>query len=204
MRRAILTERLVVFTDSERLARRTQSFVVDKVKLDIRQLSAPRVLGIALPADQQDQQNVTKLKSLVTERWTRLVDLIATHRYDVDPAEIRESAASSRTRRGRADQRDHRQHGAGRRALHDPSSQMLRALKMALSDGKLCVVDISQLRGPHGLQLASIILGEIFEHNQEEFTKANRASFRVSLWWRKLRQSSERDLSRRTAPSSHG
>ena len=57
-------------------------------------------------------------------------------------------------------------------ALHDPSSQLLRALMTALRAGKLCVVDISQLRGQRGLQLASIILAEIFAHNQREFTKA--------------------------------
>ena len=35
-------------------------------------------------------------------------------------------------------------------ALHDPSSQLLRALIRALSDGKLWVVDISQMRGAAG------------------------------------------------------
>ena len=42
-------------------------------------------------------------------------------------------------------------------ALHDPSSQLLRALIRALSDGKLCVVDISQMRGAQGLALAGVI-----------------------------------------------
>ena len=167
-----LTERLVVFTGQQAPSPAYQSFVVDKVKLDIRQLSAQRVLGIALPAERQDQQNVTKLKSLGTERWTRLVDLIAAHRYDVDPAEIRricgikpanEEAQTNAIIGNMVRVVD---------ALHDPSSQMLRALKTSLSDGKLCVVDISQLRGQRGLQLASIILAEIFSHNQREFTKA--------------------------------
>jgi hypothetical protein len=167
-----LTERLVVFTGQQAPSPAYQSFVVDKVKLDIRQLSAQRVIGIALPAERQDQQNVTKLKSLGTERWTRLVDLIAAHRYDVDPAEIRricgikpanEEAQTNAIIGNMVRVVD---------ALHDPSSQMLRALKTSLSDGKLCVVDISQLRGHRGLQLASIILAEIFSHNQREFTKA--------------------------------
>ena len=167
-----LTERLVVFTGQRAPSPAYQSFVVDKVKLDIRQLSAQRVLGIALPADRQDQQNVTKLKSLGTERWTRLVDLIAAHRYDVDPAEIRRICG---IKPANEEQQTNAIIGNMVRvvdALHDPSSQMLRALKTALSDGKLCVVDISQLRGQRGLQLASIILAEIFSHNQREFTKA--------------------------------
>jgi hypothetical protein len=167
-----LAERLVVFTGQRAPSPAYQSFVVDKVKLDIRQLSAQRVLGIALPADRQDQQNVTKLKSLGTERWTRLVDLIAAHRYDVDPAEIRRICG---IKPANEEQQTNAIIGNMVRvvdALHDPSSQMLRALKTALSDGKLCVVDISQLRGQRGLQLASIILAEIFSHNQREFTKA--------------------------------
>src|ERR1035437_3434403 len=61
-------------------------------------------------------------------------------------------------------------------ALHDPSSQLLRALILALSEGKLCVVDISQLRGPQGLALAGVILQRIFEHNSEEFTKRDSRS----------------------------
>ncbi|MGZ4434954.1 MAG: ATP-binding protein [Trebonia sp.] len=167
-----LAERLVVFTGQRAPSPAYQSFVVDKVKLDIRQLSAQRVLGIALPADRQDQQNVTKLKSLGTERWTHLVDLIAAHRYDVDPAEIRRICG---IKPANEEQQTNAIIGNMVRvvdALHDPSSQMLRALKTALSDGKLCVVDISQLRGQRGLQLASIILAEIFSHNQREFTKA--------------------------------
>jgi hypothetical protein len=55
--------------------------------------------------------------------------------------------------------------------LHDPSSQMLSRLLEALSAGKLCVVDISQMRGQQGFVLAGIILRQIFTRNQEEFTK---------------------------------
>ena len=64
-------------------------------------------------------------------------------------------------------------------ALHDPSSQLLRALIRALSDGKLCVVDISQMRGPQGLALAGVILQRIFEHNQAEFTRKDSRSVPV-------------------------
>jgi uncharacterized protein len=167
-----LTERLVVFTAQQAPSAAYQSFVVDQVKLDIRQLSAQRVLGIALPAERQDQQNVTKLKSLGTERWTRLVNLIAAHRYDVDPAEIRKICG---IKPANEEQQTNAIIGNMVRvvdALHDPSSQMLRALKTALGDGKLCVIDISQLRGQRGLHLASIVLAEIFAHNASEFTKA--------------------------------
>lgn len=167
-----LTERIAVFTSQQAPSPAYSSFVVDTVKLDIRQLSPQRVLGIALPAERQDQQNVTKLKTLGSERWTRLVDLIARYRYHVDPAEIRKICG---IKPANEELQTNAIIGNMVRvvdALHDPSSQLLRALMTALGDGKLCVVDISQLRGQRGLQLASILLAEIFAHNQREFTKA--------------------------------
>lgn len=43
----------------------------------------------------------------------------------------------------------------------------------ALADGKLCVVDVSQLSGGQALVLSGLILRRIFDRNQEEFTAAN-------------------------------
>ncbi len=167
-----LTERTVVFTSQQPPSPAYGSFVVDSVKLDIRQLSAQRVIGIALPADRQDQQNVTKLKSLGPGRWSRLVDLIAAHRYEADPAEVRRLCGIQPANEELQTNAIISNMTRVVDALHDPSSQLLRALMTALRAGKLCVVDISQLRGQRGLQLASIILAEIFSHNQREFTKA--------------------------------
>ena len=166
-----LTDRLVVFTSQQAPSPAYQSFVVDQVKLDIRQLSAQRVLSIALPAERQDQQNVTKLKGLSLERWTRLVDLIAAHRYDVDPAEIRRICGIKPANEEQQTNAIISNMVRVVDALHDPASQLLRALKTALAAGKLCVVDISQLRGQRGLHLASIILADIFAHNASEFTR---------------------------------
>lgn len=167
-----LTDRTVVFTSQQPPSPAYGSFVVDSVKLDIRQLPAQRVIGIALPADRQDQQNVTKLKALSSERWSRLVDLITAHRYNTDPAEVRRLCGIQPANEELQTNAIIANMTRVVEALHDPSSQLLRALMTALRAGKLCVVDISQLRGQRGLQLASIILAEIFAHNQREFTRA--------------------------------
>ena len=55
--------------------------------------------------------------------------------------------------------------------LHDPSSQLVDKLLVALAEGKICVVDMSQMRGSGGLVLSGILLQKIFDHNQNEFTK---------------------------------
>ncbi|GAA2590241.1 DUF87 domain-containing protein [Actinomadura fulvescens] len=166
-----LADRLVVFTDRHAPSPAYQSFVVDGVKLDIRQLPAARVLGIALSRERQDHQNVAKLKGLSPAKWRELVDDIDRHRINADPAkvgrllglpadDVQVTAAIANMTRVVS-------------ALHDKSSQLLTALKRALSEGKLCIVDVSRMRGQEGLQLAGVILADIFEHNQNEFTAAN-------------------------------
>lgn len=49
-------------------------------------------------------------------------------------------------------------------------------LIFALKQGKICVVDVSQLRGTPALVLSGLILQKIFDHNQAEFTAANPAT----------------------------
>ena len=59
------------------------------------------------------------------------------------------------------------------RMLHDKSSQLMDMLIRALSQGKLCVVDVSQMRGGQSLVLSGLILQRIFDRNQDEFTSAD-------------------------------
>ncbi len=56
--------------------------------------------------------------------------------------------------------------------LHNKESRFMDMLIQALKNGKLCVVDISQMRGQQGLILSSLILRKIFDHNQDQFTEA--------------------------------
>ena len=46
-------------------------------------------------------------------------------------------------------------------------------LLYALAKGKLCVVDVSQMRGSQALMLSGLVLRRIFDRNQQEFTQAN-------------------------------
>lgn len=57
--------------------------------------------------------------------------------------------------------------------LHDKSSQLMDMLIRALSEGKLCIIDVSQMRGGQSLVLSGLILRQIFDRNQKEFTSAN-------------------------------
>ena len=174
-----LQDRLAVFTGKEADSAFYQSFVVDKVKLDIRELQPSKVISLVIPPERQDNQNVVKLKGLRGPQWRGLVDAVYAERggtdlqvfYDalqLQPERQEAEALAARANMVRVVS-----------ALHDPSSQLLPGLRRALEEGRLCVVDISQMRGAQGLALAGVILQELFEGNQAEFTKKDSRSVPV-------------------------
>lgn len=166
-----LEDKLVVFTSRQAPSQFYGGFTASQVRLDIRELRPSDVISIALAPEKQDQQNVTKLRSLNPTNWRALVDLIHADRNNASTVSIGQllnlqmpnqevEAIAARSNMTTV---------VG--LLHDPSSQMLSRLLEALSAGKLCIVDISQMRGQQGFVLAGIILRQIFTRNQEEFTK---------------------------------
>lgn len=171
-----LREQLVIFTSREAPSEYYGSFVASQVRLDLRRLSPGDVISIAVAPERQDQQNVRKLRQLNSGDWAELVDLIDTHGHSADLERMKEllrlevSQGDVEALAARANM------VAIVRALHDRSSQMLDLLLTALQEGKLCVVDISQLRGGPSMMLAGLVLRRIFDRNQQEFTKASPAS----------------------------
>jgi hypothetical protein len=165
-----LKDRLVVFTSRKPPSLYYGSFVAAGVKLDIRTLSASDVISLALSPEKQDQQNVAKLRSVRGQNWSDLVDLI---HQDGNSAEVDDVKRLLNAK----DMSDVEVFAARSNLtrivnmLHDPASRLMDALLAALREGKLCVVDVSQLRGGPSLVLSGLILRRIFDRNQDEFTK---------------------------------
>ncbi len=165
-----LKDRLVIFTSRKAPSQYYGSFVAAGVKLDIRTLNAGDVVSLALSPEKQDQQNVAKLRAVRGQNWSELVDLIhqqgnAADIHDVkrlmnakDMSDVEVFAARANLTRIVS-------------MLHDPASRLMDAVIASLRAGKLCVVDVSQLRGGPSLILSGLILRRIFDRNQEEFTK---------------------------------
>lgn len=167
-----LKERLVVFTSRKAPSKYYESFIAAGVKLDIRTLNASDVVTLALSPEKQDQQNVAKLRALRGQNWSDLVDLTYEEGNSADINLIKQLMNAK-------DMSDVEVFAARANLtritgmLHDPASRLMDALLTALKDGKLCVVDVSQLRGGPSLILSGLILRRIFDRNQEEFTKDN-------------------------------
>ncbi len=168
-----LEDKLVVFTDRKNPSPFYQSFVAGGIRLDIRRLRPGDVIAIALGPERQEQQNVRKLRGLPQNRWESLVDLIDTNGnatpledigrlLDLDLPRQEAEALAARSNMT-----------AIVKMLHDKSSQLMDMLVHALSEGKLCVIDVSQMRGSQSLVLSGLILRRIFDRNQQEFTAAD-------------------------------
>jgi len=104
------------------------------------------------------------------EAWEQLVDLIAEDGNAADLRVIREILKLEEQSEAEAiAARSNMTHVV--KMLHDKSSRLMDMLVTALRDGRLCVVDVSKLRGPQALMLTGLILRRIFDINQDEFTK---------------------------------
>ncbi|MGN6373164.1 MAG: ATP-binding protein [Solirubrobacteraceae bacterium] len=166
-----LADRLVVFTNQEAPSPYYGSFKAAGVHIDIRELAPALVISVALTPEQQMQQNVHKLKALDAEAWGKLVDLVYEHGNNAKPARVAALLGLSESQEAELyAARSHMTRIV--RELHDPDSSMLTLLTRALGDGKLCVLDVSRMRGAASLALSGIVLRYIFERNQREFTRA--------------------------------
>lgn len=167
-----IADQVVVFTGRKAPSPFYASFVVSEVKLDIRRLRPSDVISIALSPDKQDQQNVRKLKGLHQDRWVKLVDLIDKHGNDASLEEISKLLSLDEERQSVEALAARGNMTTIVRTLHSRSSQLLDMLFRSLENGKLCIVDVSQMRGAQSLIFTGLILRRIFDRNQEEFTSA--------------------------------
>ncbi|HWY90340.1 MAG TPA: DUF87 domain-containing protein [Solirubrobacteraceae bacterium] len=167
-----LEDKVVVFTSRKGPSDFYQSFVAGGVRLDIRRLKPADVIAIALAPERQDQQNVIKLRGLSSDRWERLVDIIDKDGNGADLATVAQLLNLDAQNQQYEAMAARSNMTAIVRQIHDRSSLLMDRLIRALKDGKLCVVDVSQMRGTQALVLSGLILRRIFEHNQNEFVKA--------------------------------
>ena len=167
-----LQDKLVVFTERRNPSPFYQSFVAGGIRLDIRRFRPGDVIAIALGPERQEQQNVRKLRGLPQDRWESLVNMIDVNGNGTPLDDVCEILDLDSNRQEAEALAARANMTAIVRMLHDKSSQLMDMLVHALSDGKLCVIDVSQMRGGQSLVLSGLILRRIFDRNQKEFTAA--------------------------------
>ena len=140
--------------------------------MDLRRLRPSDVIAIALGPERQDQQNVRKLRGLPQAKWEELINAIDENRNQTPLGDVKrildlEDGQDAEALAARANMTTIVS------MLHDRSSQFMDLLFRSLREGKLCVVDVSQMRTGQALILSGLVLRRIFDNNQAEFTSAD-------------------------------
>ncbi len=167
-----LRTQIVVFTNRLANSPYYSSWKAGEVKLDIRDLPARDVIGIAVSRDRQENQNIIKLRSLSEDKWRSLVDLIYHDGLGADDDEVakligyEQGVGNALAEIGAAKSNmfnvvNH---------LHDPNSKLISGTMTALKQGLIVVVDISLLSSKAGNNIAGLLMRKIFNYNQENFT----------------------------------
>lgn len=168
-----LQDHIVIFTNRKGRNQYYESWKAGSVRLDIRNLPARDVIGIAISPDRQDQQNVLKLKSVSDTNWRELVDLIYRERLQASDSEVgrligyspgQVAGSLAEIAAARSNMYNVIQH------LHDPQSQLISGAIDALRRGCVVIVDISLLSSTAGYHVAGLLMRKIFSYNQENFT----------------------------------
>lgn len=167
-----LEDKLVLFTPRKSPSPFYSSFIAGGIKLDIRRLRPSDVIAIALSSERQEQQNTRKVRGLDPGRWERLVNLIYADRNNANLETICEILSMDAKKQEVEALAARGNMTSIVSMLHDPSSQMMDMLLYSLSQGRICIADVSQMRGAQALILSGLILRRIFDRNQQEFTEA--------------------------------
>ena len=168
-----LKDHVVVFTNRTNPNKYYESWKAGSVKLDIRDLPAKDVIGIAISSERQDNQNVIKLKSVSHTNWRALVDLIHSQGLQASDTDVgtllgyaQNQIATSGAEIGGA--RSNMYNVVNH--LHDPNSQLISGTLTALREGHCVIIDISMLSSTAGFNIAGLLMRKIFNYNQENFT----------------------------------
>ena len=62
---------------------------------------------------------------------------------------------------------------------HDSNNNLITYVLDAMSEGKICIVDISMLSSSNGMRLIGLVLRNIFDMAQERFTNTNSEPLQV-------------------------
>lgn len=165
-----LKDRIVLFTNREAPNQHYAQWKAGEVKLDIRNLSPGDVIGMAVSADRQTQQNVLKLKSSY-KRWRDIVDLVHNRKLQTPNSELGKLMGYEDDAQAAAEINAAKSNMSNVvERLHDPDSQLISDTYEALKQGYIVIIDISLLNTTTGNHIAGILMRDIFKTSQKKFT----------------------------------
>ena len=161
-----LQDKIVVYTDRI-VPKKYQRFLGGKVHLNLANFKAGNVIKSCVPAEKWEQIWANAVRGLPEHEWGNLVRLLETDGYSAEPSQIREIVKNAADTTPPAIVNNI---VPVVRRLHNKAARMLEGILWHLEKGHIVVVDISLMSSAHGRWIASLIMDEIFQSNQANFT----------------------------------
>ncbi len=164
----LVRERLSVYTVSKQTKDEYIRVIAGEPVLNLGDFSARKVVTTLLPESRQEKVYADLLRVLSKEKWVKVLDLVATNRFDTDPSALATILGMKyednlSTLQGMI------------RALvpmlsaHAGGSKMLADVIANLELGATVVIDLSQMNLDAAFNLTTFIVDEIFDSNQQIF-----------------------------------
>lgn len=148
---------------------RAMQNVYPYMKLNLKELDPKFIVPVVVTSTKHETVFFSKLMSLEREEWGRLVDLLYTHKWRTQLEDVAEIMT------GDPDKTENLQAVLNNLVspimnLHHPDSHLMDIIERALRNEEVIIVDISLLDSATALQLSSLIVRYVFNHNQRHFT----------------------------------
>ena len=164
-------QKITVFSRRKKFDKNYEKWRKGDVKIDIRELEPHDVFSVALKPDQQEQQNVLKLKAIGKDNWKNLVNLVKKKGMRAGESDqfkkLLDSEASAVINAA-----IHNIHHVVD-MLHDPGSKLLSETKNGLLKGNIVIIDLSMLNAKNGEVLTGLLMRNLFSYNQKNFIGDN-------------------------------
>ena len=165
-----LGQKVVIYTD-RKIPQKYQRFLAGDVHLNLAALRSGNVIKTCVPAEKWEQVWANTIRGLQEHEWTELVRLLEADGYHTDSGQIRQIVQNVAETTPPAVVNNL---VPVIKRLHDKNSRMLDGIFWHLERGHIVIVDISLMASNHGRWVASLIMNEIFQRNQANFTAGAR------------------------------
>ncbi|WMT45637.1 MAG: ATP-binding protein [Cuniculiplasma divulgatum] len=139
------------------------------MKLNLREFDPKFILPIIVNPSKHETVFFSKLMGMENEEWGNLVDLLFRDGWRADLAEVARIVTGSDEDPGNF-QPVLNNLVSPIRSLHNPDSHLMAIITEAMRREEVVIVDISLLDSRTALQLSSMVVKSIFDHNQRHFT----------------------------------
>jgi DNA helicase HerA-like ATPase len=150
------------------------------LKLNLKDFPPEFVVPVLVSDKKHETVFFSKLMSLEREEWSELIDLLYRDGWRTDLGQVSKIITGDE-KQSNEFQPILNNLVAPVKKLHDPSSHLMDIITTALRNDALVIVDISLLDSKTALQLSSLIVKSIFDHNQKNFTGQVRDIIRATF-----------------------